>query len=221
MPAKNTAKLYVENGYYHIYNRGVNKQSIFLDEKDYRVFLSYLKDYLTPKDKLAISLELTKPKLTLPERNEILKKLSLKNYSNEILLYCFALMQNHFHFVLKQKHKDAIDHFTNSFLSRYSVFFNKKYHHRGHVFESTYKAVLVENEPQLLELTRYVHKQAIAKKQPCSYKNYLGERNTTWINTSEILSFFSKTNLQLSYKSFVEEKSNIEFINHLVLEEDD
>jgi len=29
MPAKNRKKEYLENGYYHIYNRGVEKRKIF------------------------------------------------------------------------------------------------------------------------------------------------------------------------------------------------
>jgi len=50
MPAKNSEKLYISNGYYHIYNRGVEKRKIFLNDMDYVVFLSYLKEYLLPKD---------------------------------------------------------------------------------------------------------------------------------------------------------------------------
>ena len=50
MPARNTLKVYVENGYYHLYNRGVEKRDIFLERQDYNVFLSYLADYLLPKD---------------------------------------------------------------------------------------------------------------------------------------------------------------------------
>ena len=48
MPAKNSIKQYAENGYYHIYNRGVAKQPIFLDEQDFAVFLLYLKELLMP-----------------------------------------------------------------------------------------------------------------------------------------------------------------------------
>lgn len=43
MPAKNSTKTYLESGYYHLYNRGVEKRLIFLDQQDYGVFLSYLK----------------------------------------------------------------------------------------------------------------------------------------------------------------------------------
>jgi len=48
MPAKNTIKTYTEHGHYHIYNRGVDKRDIFLDDHDYQTFLSLLKTYLSP-----------------------------------------------------------------------------------------------------------------------------------------------------------------------------
>ena len=46
MPSKNIIKSYVEGGYYHIYNRGVEKRQIFLDNQDCVVFQRYLKLYL-------------------------------------------------------------------------------------------------------------------------------------------------------------------------------
>ena len=50
MPARHVIKPYVSDAYYHVYNRGVNKTDIFIDEQDYAVFLSYLRTYVTPKD---------------------------------------------------------------------------------------------------------------------------------------------------------------------------
>ncbi|OGG90275.1 hypothetical protein A3H55_01810 [Candidatus Kuenenbacteria bacterium RIFCSPLOWO2_02_FULL_42_16] len=38
-------KHYYPGGYYHIYNRGVNKQDIFLDEQDYFQYLKRLRQY--------------------------------------------------------------------------------------------------------------------------------------------------------------------------------
>ena len=58
MPAKNRIKQYVYDGIYHIYNRGVNKQSIFFEKADYAVFLSYIKDYLVPTNKEEIRQQL-------------------------------------------------------------------------------------------------------------------------------------------------------------------
>ena len=51
MPARNIVKTYVKDGYYHIYNRGIEKRIIFEDDMDYKTFLKYLKEALsTPPD---------------------------------------------------------------------------------------------------------------------------------------------------------------------------
>lgn len=34
--------------YYHIYNRGNNKENIFIEEKNYNYFLEKMKKYLLP-----------------------------------------------------------------------------------------------------------------------------------------------------------------------------
>ncbi len=48
MPSTNQRKEYKENAYYHIYNRGVGKMTIFHKEQDYRVFLHYLRIIFSP-----------------------------------------------------------------------------------------------------------------------------------------------------------------------------
>lgn len=51
MPAKNSVRQFIPNGYYHIYNRGVEKRTIFLDKQDYSVFLHYLKKFRSFNDR--------------------------------------------------------------------------------------------------------------------------------------------------------------------------
>ena len=53
MPARNLIRLESEDSYYHIYNRGVEKRTIFEDDQDYKVFLKYLKEYLSPPPDLS------------------------------------------------------------------------------------------------------------------------------------------------------------------------
>lgn len=221
MAVKNTVKTYIANGYYHIYNRGVNKQSIFPEEIDKKVFLAYLRDYLTPVDRNFLLTELAKPTCSWLEKNRILKRLSLKNYYNEITLLCFGLMPNHFHLELKQKREDTIIHFMNAFTSRYSLYIKNKYHRTGPLFDNRYKGVLIETDEQLLELSRYIHKQAAKFNQPSSYKNFLGDRNTSWIRPEEILNFFSKTISRLSYADFCSQPSDNTAIATQLIEEDE
>jgi len=209
MPAKNSRKQYLENGYYHIYNRGVEKRKIFLDQQDYSVFLSYLKEYLLPKDEEALYKRLADPSISLMERDNIHKALRMNNFYEEITLLAYCLMPNHFHFFMKQKSAGSIDKFMNSLGTRYTMYFNKKYKRVGSLYQGVYKAVLVTGESQFIYLSKYIHKQAISlqgealQKSPCSYGEYLGHRKTEWVHPEEVLSFFSKSNPNLSYQSFV------------------
>ena len=68
MPARNVLKSYLENGYYHIYNRGVEKRVIFTDKQDESVFLSYLKEYLTLKDTAGLTKVLTNPESSVKQK---------------------------------------------------------------------------------------------------------------------------------------------------------
>jgi putative transposase len=227
MPARNTIKQYISNGYYHIYNRGVEKRLTFLDEMDYAVFLSYLKEYLTTKDENELRNKLLDINTTYKEKDKIIKTLRLNNFANEISLISYCLMPNHFHFLVKQNSAESIQKFMQSFTTRYTMYFNKKYKRVGSLFQAVYKAILITNDEQLIYLTKYIHKQALASQgetlqdQPSSYPEYLGLRNTKWIKSSEIINFFSKNKPESSYKSFVEEiQENVTDYKEIAINED-
>lgn len=226
MPAKNSTKIYLEDGYYHIYNRGVEKRSIFLDQQDYGVFLSYLREYLLPKKENELRKKLTDPQVSPRERDRLIKQINLNNFANEITLLAYCLMLNHFHFFLKQKSANSIDKFMNSLATRYTMYFNRKYKRVGSLYQGVYKAVLVKTEPQFVYLSKYIHKQALAfqgealePRQPCSYPEYLGVRKTEWVHPEEVLSYFSKTNPSLSYENFVAEHDNFDVLKDLTFED--
>lgn len=229
MPSKNSIKIYVENSYYHIYNRGVEKRLIFLDQQDYSVFLNYLKEYLLPKDENGLREQLSSPNTSYKERDKILKLLGLNNFYEEIILLAYCLMPNHLHFFIKQKSPQSIDKFMQSLSTRYIMYFNRKYNRVGPLFQGVYKAVLLTNDAQFIYLSKYIHKQALRMQgktlqgwqdQPSSYPEYLGERKTDWVHPEEVLSYFSKTNPKLSYKAFVEEiEDNFTIIQDALLED--
>lgn len=234
MPAKNRIKTYIENGYYHVYNRGVEKRNIFLDDQDYRVFLHFLKFYLSPpqtnfKHPLR---ELTNSKLLR------VRAFSSFNHplSQELELLAYCLMPNHFHLLLFQKTLTGMTKLLKSLLTNYAMYFNRKYQRTGHLFQDIYKAVLILEEPYLLHLSRYIHLNpaeltAVTGTNPVkwpysSYKYYLGKKKATWINPESILSFFktaSRTSLKdiLSYQSFVEDykEDPREMLGNLIIEE--
>lgn len=210
MPSKNTIKFYIPNSVYHIYNRGVEKRKIFMDEQDHKVFLNYLKEYLSPQ----------------PDFKDMLKDFTLKgqtfkglpkqtkNYFGEIELLAFCLMPNHIHLIIKQKDKDSIKKFTQSLFTRYATYFNKRYQRTGSLFQGRYKATNAINKDYLLDLSRYIHKNPLKYTSNIidaysSYSNYLGLINTSWINKNLILDHFNQSSFMKkkglkSYQEFVE-----------------
>ena len=226
MPGKNTVKVYIKEGFYHIYNRGVEKRTIFENDQDYKVFLKYLKEYLLPPQ------EAQKLKKTVTLKGGSFKGIprQLKNYYQKIDLLAFCLMPNHFHLLVKQHTENAIEKFMRSLATRYSLYFNKKYDRVGSLFQGHYKASLITKEPYLLHLTRYIHLNPLEyndeiKNAYSSYADYLGLRNTTWIKPDTILAFFNNKTLPEvnkinSYKNFVEKykKDSGAFLGELTLE---
>lgn len=231
MPQKNATKIYVENGYYHAYNRGVEKRKIFLDKQDYTVFLYYLKSYLSPPKKTPTAMTGLNPVRIRP----------IRTIFNQIDLLAYCLMPNHFHLLLKQKPRDGMTKLLRRLCTCYSMYFNKKYHRVGSLFQGIYKAVLVDNENHLLHLSRYLHLNPVADRvEPCqgykvckkpadypfsSYLDHLGKKKTDWLKTDLILSFFKtaqKTSFKdiLSYQSFVEDYlvDSTEVLGNLTLE---
>lgn len=182
MPAKNRVKTYFPNGFYHIYNRGVEKRDIFLEERDYVYFLYLLKKYLSPP-----------PKKDRP--GEITKLIS-KDLNDEIEFLCYCLMPNHIHLLLQQRKIDSMTKFLRRVCTSYAIFFNKKYERVGPLFQGTYKAVTVDNESYLLHLSRYIHQNPLEIRSDLksykwsSYLDYLGERHTSWVKKGMILHYF-------------------------------
>ena len=190
MPAKNSVKQFIENGHYHVYNRGVEKREIFMDSQDYSVFLNYLREYLDP---------------TGSDPHPL---------STQLNLLAFCLMPNHFHLLIKQSSTDGVTKLLRAVSTRYVMYFNKKYDRVGSLFQGKYKAILVQEDPYLLHLSRYIHLNPHPGSDPklykySSYGNYLERTYAQWLNTKEILGYF-KTTSELSLKDYFSYESFVE-----------
>lgn len=168
MPAKNTIRLYSAPDFYHVYNRGSNKQPIFLDDHDKEKFISLLERYLdkttSPRDK---------------NGKEYMK------FDIELAAYC--LMDNHFHLLLFQKNDpQALTELLRSISTAYTMYFNKKYRRSGHLFQGVFKASLIENDSYLTHISRYIHMNPrnYSTYRWSSVSYYLGAPRPNWLNPS-------------------------------------
>lgn len=206
MPSIYYERNFVKNYYYHIYNRGANKDIVFKENSDYETFIEILGYYLTYPTGLPLSIF----------DRTVNKVPNLVESTCNLTSYC--LMPNHFHLNLIQClepiFNNCIPNLMKRIITTYVMYFNKKYGHSGALFEGKYKNILVDHDSQLLSLTRYIHRnplkiigsEPLQNYEYSSYPIYLGLRDCpSWLNIKPIQEYFSKKNTQVSYKLFIEE----------------
>src|SRR3989344_8614218 len=185
MPSRNTQKEYVEDAYYHIYNRGVGQQTIFKEDMDYIVFLSLLKRYLYNE----------------PTKDSLGRE--YPNYHDNIQLLAFCLMSNHFHLLVHQRDKKAVTKLMQSLCTAYTMYFNRRYERVGRLFQGRFKASIITNDAYLIQISRYIHLNPDKHMgwEFSSLPYYLKIKQASWINPQPILELFDDS----SYLDFIKD----------------
>ncbi len=80
----------------------------------------------------------------------------------EVIAY--VLMDNHYHMILEAPNAN-LSHFMQHFGLTYTIRFNKRHGRNGHLFQGRFKAILVEEDPYLLVLSRYIHLNPVRTKE--------------------------------------------------------
>lgn len=170
MPKRNSIKVYGSDQYYHVYNRGVNKQAIFYEPTDYFYFLSLFKRHLS-SEKAA------------DKAGRLFKK-----YNDEVELISYCLMPNHFHLLFYLKQPDGIVNLMKSVMTAYTMYLNKKYDRTGRLYESVFLASRITNDAYLWHVTRYIHLNPMDlgksyREYPYSSLSYfLGDLRADWLS---------------------------------------
>lgn len=144
---------------YHIFNRGNNKQLIFLDDGDRTRFLFLLLFFQADVSPLRINkcvAEFGKNQhRVLVDFADEVSEISKNRY---VALESFVLMPNHFHLMLLEIQKNGISKYMQRVLNSFTKYCNTKYEKSGHLFQGPFKAVHVEDNRQLLHLSAYIHR---------------------------------------------------------------
>lgn len=216
MPSKHVIRSFAENSYYHVFNRGVEKRTIFEDPGDYKIFKYYMFIYLAPLEKVLS----VYPHLPL--------RLRPKNLSSELDLITYCLMPNHFHLLLKQTTKDAISKFMKQITDAYTRYFNNKNKRVGSLVQGPFKAAQIDSDNLLLHISRYIHlnplvsgviKDNLQSYPWSSFPAYLNQNQDNLIKKDEILNHFASTK---DFEKFVldqaEYAKELEKIKHAMIE---
>ncbi len=144
-------KTFVAPYIYHLFNRSISHFRIFDANSDKTRFLQILDHYNNtdrrgmPLSRAIKSKEYEYHNIILPRPNIIVK----------ILAYC--IMPTHYHLLVKAVHANQLPRYISNIENAYTRFFNKKHSRKGPLWESRFKAVIIEGNEQLLHVHRYIH----------------------------------------------------------------
>ncbi len=152
------------------------------------------------------------------DREAFLEKLrgSLAVYRVE--LHAYVLMSNHFHLMVSTP-RGNLSEFMRHFNVSYTSLYNRRHKRVGHLYQGRYKAILIDQDSYLLELSRYVHLnpvrigphrgnpiqiRALEKYRWSSYPGYLdGKKKQSWVRYDSVLGQIGES--RAKYRQFVVE----------------
>jgi putative transposase len=147
-------KNFVPREYFHIYNRGNNKQNIFLDKEDYEHFQKLL--YICNTE------------FNFSFKSSVVEqKIDAFDYDRDIPLVnilSWVLMPNHFHLLISSDREDLwlekhnpISEYMRKLSTAYVMYFNKKYNRSGTIFEGKFKSKHIGEENYFNYIFSYIH----------------------------------------------------------------
>ena len=207
--------------FYHIYNRGNNKELLFKDESDYVFFLKQYEKYsLSVFETYAWVLMGNHFHLLvrIKEEKEIgdfIPLVSNENNKWKTRIGSDALKSN------KPNPSNSISHVFSS----YTKYFNKKYNRSGSLFQKGFKRKLVDSEDYLQYLVYYIHHNPVHHSfvsklvdyRWSSYFSIVSENNTN-IKRDDVIEWFDTKD---NFKFFHEQNQDLDRIKELIFNEED
>lgn len=207
---------FVNGEFYHLYNRGLEKQPIFTNNRDYSQFVKTIFYY---------QIQNPKPKFSTYRRTKVFPV----DHSKKIVdIICYCLMPNHFHLLIKQLQDGGISEFMRKFIHSYTKYRNIKYNRQGPICQGMFKAVRVGTDEQLVHVSRYIHLNPLVSLIVkdlnlylwSSYRTYLDLDDNPAIAKDEILNFFKSPK---EYQKFVLDQADygrtLELLKHATMDE--
>lgn len=188
---------------YHIYNRGVDKRDIFIDDEDRFRFIHDLFEFNDENPTINLAMHLKSKNNEIKEVGLPKVERKLRKVLVEILAFC--MMDNHYHLIVRQKTENGITEFMKKLGTGYTNYFNQKYERIGALFQGRFKSVCIKNDAHLMYLPIYIH------LNPLDFKFYgwREKKITNYIKAIEFLDSYRWS----SYMDYTGQKNFPSLIN--------
>lgn len=150
------------------------------------------------------------------DRNDFLDRLADLCVDGNLMVYAWSLLSNHFHLLVRTG-RQPISKNMKKLLTGYVVKFNLRHKRCGHLFQNRYKSIVCEEDPYLLELTRYIHLnplragmvgdlEELRHYRWAGHSVIMGRVERGWQDIGTVLAYFGKgRDAVKKYEQFVQE----------------
>ncbi|MBS3920899.1 MAG: transposase [Deltaproteobacteria bacterium] len=150
------------------------------------------------------------------DREDFLNRLAGLCAGGDLIVYAWCLLSNHFHLLVRTA-RQPISRSMKKLLTGYVVNFNLRHKRTGHLFQNRYKSIICEEDPYLLELTRYIHLnplragmvsdlEELNNYQWAGHSVIMGRLERKWQDIDTVLGHFGRgRNAVEKYEQFVRE----------------
>jgi len=150
------------------------------------------------------------------DRDDFLNRLGNQCLDGNLIVYAWCLLSNHFH-ILGRTGRPPLARSMKKLLTGYVVNFNLRHKRTGHLFQNRYKSIICEDDPYLLELTRYIHLnplragmvgnlEELKDYRWAGHSAIMGKVERDWQDIDTVLGYFGKGQKAVEkYEQFVRE----------------
>ena len=132
--------------FYHLYNRGVDKRTIYLDTNDHRRFIELM--YLCNSSMSVVVRDV---------HRDFSSVFEFETGEPLVSIGAYCLMPNHFHILATPLVEGGLSTFMGKLGTGYSMYFNRKYKRTGALFQGAFKSQHANSDEYLKYLYAYIH----------------------------------------------------------------
>lgn len=142
----------VNNNVYHVVSRSIARYKVYNDPREYLRMIEIISLYRYQGLSVSYS-----DYVDLSTKNQAEIRLGLNDSQKYVEIIAYCIMPTHIHLVLKQLINEGISKYVAKVLNSYTRYFNCAHKRKGPLWEGKFRNILVDDNDQLLHLTRYIH----------------------------------------------------------------